>query len=654
MLRRATLLILLLGLGIQFTQAQELEDKTVLTIADQNISAGEFLRVYKKNLNLVANEDQRKVDNYLNLYVDYKLKVAEAYARGLDTVVAHKEEYRKYKHKLATTYMNVGEVTDDLMKEAFARQKEEIKARHILIGVSMDALPQDTLVAYNEAVKLRAEILSGKRDFEQAARQFSDDPSAPDMGGYIDWFSVFKMVYPFETVAYNTAVGETSDVFRTQFGYHFVEVLDRREVAQEVTVAHIMISPKDEDPDFDPEARINELYSNIQQGASFEELAKQYSDDRNTAENGGKLRRFGPGQLNAEKFERSAFALANAGDISEPFQTDFGWHIVKLLERHAYPKFEDVQARLKQQVQQAQRLDYIKALSKLELKERYGVTTPDHVVPFFTEFLTDSITKKTWKYTDTLNPKMKTVLFTLGKETFTYDDFARFIEDRQRKTPRHMNTYGAAVAFYNDFELATIRDYFKDHLDEEDEGFADVVREYKEGLLIFDLMESTIWGRVRNDSTGLENFYADNIANYQYKQRLTGIIATTPNEAVAKKLRKELKRGTSLEELKAMFNSGDETQVLFSEGTYEAGNRLLPADYKLSSGVSKVHNNNGQFTVIRTEELIAPTAIPLDKIRGRVMGDFQQAIEADFMSELKTKFDVTVDQQVLQEIKAQL
>ena len=654
MLQRSRFLLLFFFAGFLFANAQQLSDKTVLTIADKPVTAGEFLRVYKKNLNLVADAEQKKVENYLNLYIDYKLKVEAAYAMGLDTTTAHKTEYRKYKHKLATTYMNVGEVTDELMKEAFARQKEQILARHILIGVSPDALPQDTLAAYNEAVKLRGEVMSGERDFEQAARQFSDDPSAPDMGGYIDWFSVFKMVYPFETVAYNTPVGEVSDVFRTQFGYHFLEVLDRRVVAPEVTVSHIMIAPKKDDPDFDPEARINELYSNLQQGASFEELAKQYSDDRNTAENGGQLRRFGPGQLNAESFERQAFALANAGDYSKPFETDFGWHVVKLLERHPYPTFEQVQSRLRQQVQQARRLDYIKELSKQELKDRYGVVSPDHVIPFFTEFLTDSITTKTWKYTDTLNPKMKTELFTLGTTTFTYDDFARFIEDRQRLSRKAANTYGAAKLFYDEFELATIRDYFKDHLDEEDEGFANVVREYKEGLLIFDLMENTIWGKVRKDSVGLQDFYNTNISQYQYKQRLTGLIATTPNESVAKKLRKELKKGATLEDLKTMFNSDDETQVLFSEGTYEAGHRLLPKDYELANGVSKIHNNNGQFTIIRTDQLIAPTAIPLDKIRGKVMGDYQQALEAGFMAELKSKFTVNIDQQVLSEIKAQL
>ncbi|MDC7999207.1 peptidylprolyl isomerase [Gilvibacter sediminis] len=654
MLKRSLLSLSFVALTIFGGFAQQLEDKTVLTIGDNAITAGEFMRVYNKNLNLVADAEQRKVDNYLDLYIDYKLKVAEAYDMGLDQTEAHKTEYRKYKHKLATTYMNVGEVTDGLMKEAFKRQQEEIRARHIVISVTADDLPQDTLAAYNKAVKLRQEIIDGKRDFENAARQFSGDPSAADTGGDLGWFSVFKMVYPFETVAYNTPVGEISEIVRTQFGYHFIEVLDRRLVAKQVTVAHIMISPKQDDPNFDAEARINELYGNIQQGASFEDLARQYSDDKNTAQDGGKLSRFGPGMLNAENFERAAFSLENPGDMSKPLQTDFGWHIIKLLERHEYPTFEEVEPRLKQKVQQAQRLDFIKAMSIQELKARYNVTTPDHVVPFFADFLTDSIKTKTWKYTDSLNPAMKTEIFNLNGTSFTYDDFARFIEERQRKSARKGTTYGAAKTFYSEFELATIRDFFKDNLDKEDQGFANIVQEYKEGLLIFDLMESEIWGKVRKDSTGLEAFYNDQIENYQYKPRVVGLVASTPNESVAKKVRKALKKGATLAELQAQFNTENETQVIFSQGTYAAGHRLLPEAYKLATGVSKVYNKAGQFTVIRTDELLAPTAIPLETIRGRVMGDYQAALESTFMERLKKKFKVKIDQAVLKEIKAQL
>ena len=654
MLKRSLLNFSLIALTLFGAHAQQLEDKTVLTIGDKAITAGEFMRVYNKNLNLVTDASQREVDNYLDLYIDYKLKVAEAYDMGLDQTEAHQTEYRKYKHKLATTYMNVGEVTDGLMKEAYARQAEQIHARHILIKVSVDDLPQDTLAAYNKAVKIRQEILDGKRDFETAARLFSADPSAADTGGDLGWVSVFKMVYQFETVAYNTPVGEMSPVFRSQFGYHFMEILGRRPMEQQVTVAHIMISPKADDPNFDAEARINEIYSNIQQGASFEDLARQYSDDKNTAQDGGKLNRFGPGMLNAQNFERAAFGLKNPGDIAKPIQTDFGWHIIKLIERHPRPSYEDLESQLKQKVQQAQRLDYIKSMSKQDLKARYNVTTPDHVVPFFTEFLTDSITKKTWKYTDSLNPVMKTEIFNLNGTSFTYDDFARFIEERQRKSARQNTTYGAAKVFYSEFELSAIRDYFKDNLDLEDEGFANIVQEYKEGLLIFDLMESEIWGKVRKDSTGLEAFYQNQIGSYQYKPRMTGLIASTPSEAVAKKVRKALKKGASLEELQATFNADGETQVIFSEGTYAEGHRLLPENFKFASGVSKVYNKAGQFTVIRTDELLAPTAIPLDTIRGRVMGDYQAALESSFMEQLKKKFKVNIDQAVLQEIKAQL
>ncbi len=646
-------LVFLIGVT-GMTVGQNLEDKTIMTVNNTPVKAGEFLRVYKKNLDLVEDQKQKELDNYLNLYVDYKLKVAQAYDIGLDTVQAHKDEYRKYKHKLATSYMEVREVTDTLMREAFARQKEQLKARHILINAGPEASPQDTLAAYNELVQIRKDILSGTIDFELAARQFSDDPSAPDTGGDLGWFSVFRMLYQFENVAYNTPVGETSKIFRTQFGYHIVEVLDRRVVAKEVTAAHIMIALNNDDPNFNPEQRINELYSNLQQGASFSELAKQFSDDKNTAVNGGQLKRFGPGQLNAEDFEEQAFALANPGDYSKPFKTAYGWHIVKLLERHDYPSFQDVQVQLRRKVEQAQRLDYIKSVTREFLKERYNVAAPKELIPFFTEFLTDSITTKSWEYTDKSNPAMKRVIYDLPEAQITYHDFATYINDNQRRNRRYSSRYFAAQGLYQEFELFTLREYFKDHLDLEDEGFATIVKEYKEGLLIFDLMDQTIWSVVKEDSLGLETFYNANKSKYMFKERVTGLVAVSPDKAVAKAIRKDLKKGKTLAELKAIYATPGKVQAIFTEGTFQLGARELPADFKTKNGVSKLYNTEEQFTVIQVNNILPAAVMPLEKIRGRVMGDYQTELETRLMAELKAKFPVSVKAEVLEEIKNQL
>lgn len=631
--------------------AQTLEDKVILTVDERPVTAGEFMRVYGKNLELVQDPDQKDLDNYLSLYIDYKLKVAEAFNRKLDTTNAHATEYRKYKHQLATTYMNINSVTDDLMTEAFGRLSEQIKARHIVINSSIDALPQDTLVAYNKLVQIREDILSGKKDFDIAARQFSDDPSAPSTGGDLGWFSAFKMVYPFENVAYNTPVGETSHIFRSPFGFHFLEVLDRRILPKEVTVAHIMITAKKADPSFNPEARIGELYGNLQQGASFEELAKQFSDDKNTAVNGGKLNRFGPGQLNAETFEEQAFALDEIGSYSAPFKTDYGWHIVKLLERHEYPKFEDVKARLKKQVQQAQRLDLIKSLTVEELKERYNVDYPEHVIEYFTDFFTEEITNKEWVYKDSLNPKMKTVIYELPHATYDYNDFAQFVMDRQRRSARHTTTYGAAKGYFAEFELQTLRDYFKDHLDLEDPEFAKIVKEYREGLLIFDLMDQTIWGAVKNDSIGVEKFYRENAQSYQFKKRVNALIAQSPSEDIAKQVRAKLKRGATLASLKEEFAQEDAVNVIFTQGVFEVDARELPDGYKPKKGVSKVYNTNDQYAVISVANILPESTKPLEQVRGQVMGDYQVQLEKDFMQGLRDKFNVVVNQEVLNEVK---
>ncbi len=647
-LLRITILCLLVAPN---TWAQDLEEKVILTVDDRPVTAGEFMRVYNKNLELVQDPEQKDLDNYLSLYVDYKLKVAEAYSRKLDTTSMHALEYRKYKHQLATTYMSVNDVTDDLMKEAYGRLSEQINVRHILINSNRDALPQDTLVAYNKLAKIRADVLAGKEDFEVAARKYSDDPSAPSTGGNLGWFSAFKMMYPFEIVAYNTPVGETSQVFRTPFGFHFLEVLDRRNVAKEVTVAHIMITSKKDDPSFNAEQRIGEIYGNLQQGGSFEEIAKQFSDDKNTAVNGGKLNRFGPGQLNAEDFEEQAFAVKNIGEYSVPFKSDYGWHIVKLLERHEYPSYEELAPRLKKQVQQAHRLDFIKSITVEELMERYNVEYPQHVVDFFTDFFNESITKKEWEYTDTLNPKLKTVIYQLPHATYTYDDFARFVLVRQKRSARHSNTYGAAKGYLEEYELQTLREYFKDHLDLEDPEFAKVVAEYKEGLLIFDLMDQTIWGAVKRDTVGLENFYRENQQNYQYKKRVNALITQSPSKDVAKEVRSRLKKNASLASLKEEFAQEGAVKVIFTQGVFEIDARELPEGFSARKGVSKVYNTNDQYSVISVANILPTSIKPLKSVKGQVMGDYQTQLEKDFMQNLHEKFDVVVNQDVLNEVK---
>ena len=276
--------------SISSSVAQKKRD-VLMTIDGNPITAQEFKRVYKKNLDLVQDEKQKSVEGYLDLFVDYKLKVAEAFDQKLNEKESYVKDFSKYEEQLSRNYIYEDKVTEDLIREAHKRTMEEIDASHILILCNFDALPQDTLAAYNKAKAIRAEALLGE-NFNKLIVQKSEEPGVEKSKGRLGYFSAFGMVYPFEDMAYNTPVGEISEVVRTQYGYHIIKIHDRRERQPKIEVGHIMISTR-----FDSlnkaEGKIKDILSLVKQGQSFEDLANQYSDDRTTGVKGGKIRAFG-------------------------------------------------------------------------------------------------------------------------------------------------------------------------------------------------------------------------------------------------------------------------------------------------------------------------------------------------------------------------
>ena len=305
------------------------KDKVILTIAGEPVYKSEFEYIFKKNNDdtLITRED---LDEYMELFINYKLKVREAEDLGMDTTKAFRRELNSYRNQLAAPYLTDKEVTEELIKEAYERMKEEVRASHILIRVDEDADPEDTLAAYQEIMNIRNQIENGS-DFEKTARLLSNDPSVKTNSGDLGYFTVFQMVYPFETVAYNTPVGELSMPVRSRFGYHLIKITDRRPARGQVQVAHIIIVSNDKmkpEQQENAKKKIDEIYNNILEGADFGEMARKYSDDKTSASKGGVLPPFGPGKMIVE-FENEVYKLKTPGDISEPFKTQYGWHMIK-------------------------------------------------------------------------------------------------------------------------------------------------------------------------------------------------------------------------------------------------------------------------------------------------------------------------------------
>jgi peptidyl-prolyl cis-trans isomerase SurA len=333
-------------------------EKTLVTINNEKITVAAFKRIYEKNLDAIEGEEAKDVTKNLALYVNYKLKVAEAYLLKMDTLPSYKKEIGSYKEQLAAPYLQDTTFITALVREVYFRTKNEVKAKHILIRTSKDATPKDTLVSFNKILAIRNRIENGE-DFEKVAAETSEDKSAKGNSrtgrkgnnGNLGYFSAFNMVTPFEDAAYKTKVGAVSMPFRSQFGYHILKVDDFRPAKGEIAAAHILIS----DTTNVGRIKIEEVHAKLQNKGFFDKLAAKYSDDNGSKNKGGALGKFGVGRM-VKPFEVAAFSLENEGDFSPPFKTRFGWHIVKLLKKHPIKSFEEIKEELTAKVKRSSRM----------------------------------------------------------------------------------------------------------------------------------------------------------------------------------------------------------------------------------------------------------------------------------------------------------
>ncbi len=630
-------------------QLQAQEKKVLFTIDNEPVYTDEFLRVYNKNLDLVKDESQKDMEEYLELFINYKLKIKQALAKGLDKKQSYLTELSGYRDQLAKNYLTDVQVSDALVKEAYERLAKEIKASHILIPVNENAAPKDTLEAYNRAIEARDKVLSGE-NFAVVARAYSKDPSAQTNGGNLGYFSVFRMVYPFESTAYNTKKGEVSMPVRTQFGYHVIKVEDVRNSLGEVTVAHIMLAKRQvASEENNPAEKIKEIYNKLQQGEKFELLARRFSDDRNSAINGGKLQRFGTGKISSPEFENVAFSLEKEGSVSEPFKTSFGWHIVKLIQKHPVGTFDEVRIQLEDRVKKDDRAKLIDASLVSKVKERYGVTGKTDELDYFYTIVNNKFFEKTWKSPE--DPEgLGRVLVQFKDQKLYNRDFANYIFSQQYKLQSQRVPIRPLVdKLYKKYFESQLLRYYQDNLENEHEDFAAIVEEYRDGLLLFDLMQEEIWDRAKDDSIGLRRFYDQNKDKYRWKTRGDVVVASCTKEQFAKKVQALLKKGLSQEEVKEQVNDGAIVNVIFTAGMVEEGHQALPKQFTFKEGVSEIYKED-DYLIVKVNEVIPPGMKTFEETKGRVINDYQQHLESTWVEKLRKGKDIKVDKKVLKKL----
>jgi len=617
-------------------------DEVLFTVNNTEVTTNEFSRVYNKNIDLVQDEKQKDVDEYLKLYVNYKLKLEEAYVLELNKDKKYINELESYRRQLSKKYLTDTKINDKLLEEAYERTINEVDVNHILVRVDDNASPEDSLKAYNQVLEYRNKAL--KEDFSIVMKSNHNGESV--FGESLGYFNAFKMVYPFENIAYTTNIGEISMPFRTKFGFHILNVLDKRKSQGEVTVAHIMIANSNDKITSSPKERINELHSKIKEGASFSDLAKQFSDDKNSARNGGKLTRFGTGKLSAKEFEKAAFALTTEGEISKPIKTKFGWHIIKLIKKHDISNFNELKLSLEQSVKKDSRSKIVNDRFYSNLKKRYDFSEESNVKEELLKVVTPEFIKGSWDSTNSLYEK---TLATFSGEKLSYLDYYQYLSSKLRAY-KNINVIKKLVdVSFNDFVNSRIYNYHSDNLESEFPEFKNIVQEYREGLLLFELMEQEVWQKSKTDTIGLKKHYNKNKANYFWKKRIEAIVVTSETKVIAKEVRKLLKTNTTLEQLKA-----SQKKSVVSEGLYELTDKELPKQFKSKIGVSKVFKHNNQYVVVKGIKEVLPKQKSFDEVKGRVINDYQDKIEKDWLLNLAAKYKVEVHKSVLESVKKTL
>lgn len=637
----------------EFTFSQDFENEVLMTIGGQEVTRGEFERIYTKN-NQDPAFDKASLDEYMELFINFKLKVIEAEALGMDTLQSFITELKGYRTQLEKPYLTDEKVDEALIKEAYDRMKYDIRASHILIKCDEDATPSDTLKAYKRIEKIRDRAIQGE-DFNALARETSEDPSAARNSGDLGFFTAFSMVYPFETAAYNTEVGQISDIISTRFGYHIIKVIDKKPNKGKIRVAHIMRAvPQGSSPAKEKaeQQKINQIYDSIMAGASFVKMVEKYSDDRGSSKKGGELPFFGTGRMIPD-FEKAAFALTEIGQVSKPVKTPYGWHIIKLLEKKPLGTFDELKPSLKTRVSKDIRAKKGREKVISNLIKEYHVQINRKNVEAFYNVVDTTIYDGLW------NPskanKLKDVLFTIADTlVVTQQDFANRIGNDGLYRAKKPIPAIVDHEFEKYFRIRLI-DFEKSQLETKYPDFKHLLKEYHDGILLFNLTDKMVWTKAVEDTVGLEKFYQENKGKYMWGDRLEATLYSFNNKDfakyVAKMAKKSAKKHLNLNDQviklqQKLQNKDSLFTIHVQKGKFIKGQNEFVDVVSEEPGVKDVQDNGDEFVVVYINRKVSPEPKKLNEARGLITADYQNYLEKQWLAELRAKYKVELNEEV--------
>lgn len=641
--------ILALTILPDLLSSQDIGSKVLMMVAGDTITAAEFIRMYRKSSDTF---NLKEFENYLDQFVVFKLKVADAVEKGYDTTKSFRDELRGYRNQISSNYLSDSDVKEKILRQAYQRLMTEIDAWHILVACPPESKPEDTLAAWTKTLEIKARITGGE-PFEKVARSVSDDPSVRFNGGHLGYFTAFQMITPFEDAAYKMRKGEISGPVRTPYGYHLIMVSDIRPSKGKIRVAHIMRSvPPNSDPSVDrmAEDTIKSVYRQLLAGASFSEMAKKYSDHRESAQRGGELNWFGAGEISTD-FAEAAFSLKADGDITAPVRTIYGWHIIKRLEIKPPPTWEEARNTLEDRISGS----WLKAEAERslvrKLKAEYNYSLNHRAMNWFMENTDTLIVKGYNKFDKKMIPPGP--LCTYAGQSISSAEFAKFIESKAAKSISEEPAAFLQKMF--DFYLSDhILNYENSVLESKYPEFRLLMKEFHDGILLFDISQDKVWNRAVEDTAGLKQFYEHHKTEYPGQQLLEGIICILEQKGMEKKFYKEFMKYRNAPDMEKKLlkriSPASDTLLKVVKGTFPASDPRLPADLKPEKGITKYYA--GEFPAVADiKDLQERKPLPFEEVKDELIPHYQEWLEKDWIEQLRGSFTVKIDNVVLSEIK---